>query len=108
MSRDRRHLIVAAKDTLLRRSIASVVRNRDWELLAEIAKIVKAEVPLELAATDPAAFAAMRAAITDFHLAGWSMMTPERVNAVARQVIADASDNAVEDQASLEVHGTGF
>lgn len=56
---------------------------RDWELLAEIARLATDDAPTELAATDPALFKAWRDAVTRYHRAGWTNMTPERVREVA-------------------------
>jgi hypothetical protein len=38
-------------------------------------------MPREMATTDPALFATWRAAVTKYHLKGWTHMTPERVDA---------------------------
>jgi hypothetical protein len=35
-----------------------------------------------LASSDPKLFERWRAAVTDFHLKGWSQMTPQRVDEV--------------------------
>ena len=84
MARSKRDLHVESIDALVRNRIASVAKTRDWELLEEIARIVECDAPVDLAATDPAMFIALRNAITNFHLNGWSHMTPDRVRAIAR------------------------
>jgi hypothetical protein len=85
MIRSKRALKVDALDALVDGRIAAVAKARDWELLEEIARLVQADAPLELAATDPAMFATLRHAITRFHLKGWSAMTPERVRRIAEE-----------------------
>ncbi len=84
MNRTKRVLRVEALDALIRNRIVAVAKARDWELLEEIAVIAASDAPIDLAATDPTMFVAIRSAITRFHLAGWSHMTPDRVRAVAR------------------------
>ena len=88
---DRRALYVAALDALLAGRMASVARARDFTLLEEIARLAQQDAPLALAVTDPALFDSWRAAVTRYHLAGWSEMTPERVAAVAADVAAKRS-----------------
>jgi hypothetical protein len=85
MSRSKRSLRVEAQDALIRGRIAAVAKARDWELLEEIARLAEADAPVEMAASDPAMYATLRAAITRFHLKGWSAMTAERVREVARE-----------------------
>jgi len=87
MPRTKRTIFVEAVDTLLRNRIVATVRAGDWELLEAVAALVVAEAPLDLAITDPALYAGLRNAITQFHLRGWSNMTPERVRAVAAEWI---------------------
>jgi len=85
MSRSRRDLYVAALDVLLRSKMAAVARNRDWELLREVARLADEDAPRVMAVTDPALFQSWRAAVTRFHLAGWGSMTPDRVDKVQRR-----------------------
>ena len=85
MSRSKRSLRVEAQDALIRGRIAAVAKARDWELLEEIARLAEDDAPVEMAASDPAMYATLRAAITRFHLKGWSAMTPERVRDVAQE-----------------------
>lgn len=85
MSRSKRSLRVEAQDALIRGRIAAVARARDWELLEEIARLAEADAPVEMAASDPAMYATLRAAITRFHLKGWSAMTAQRVREVAQE-----------------------
>ena len=85
MSRSRRDLYVAALDVLLRSKMAAVARNRDWELLREVARLADEDAPRVMAVTDPALFQSWRAAVTRFHVAGWRSMTPDRVDKVQRR-----------------------
>lgn len=82
MARSKRALRVEAINTLIGRRVAHVFKTRDWELLEEVARLAVADAPVDLAATDPALFVALRNAITAYHLAGWTNMTPERVRSV--------------------------
>ncbi len=82
MSRTRRELSVSALDVLLRGKFVPVARAKDWELLREVARLAQSDAPHKLAATDPALFRSWRAAVTRFHLNGWTHMTPERVDDV--------------------------
>jgi hypothetical protein len=85
MTRSARALYTEALDILLRGRVAKVVKDRDWELLEEVARLAEADAPQDLAATDPALFQAWREAVTRFHKAGWTNMTPERVAKVRRE-----------------------
>ncbi len=84
MARNPRELYVEALDVLLRGDIVRVARARDWELLREVARLARSDAPHDLAATDPALFQGWRAAVTRFHLGGWTGMSPERVDEVSR------------------------
>lgn len=81
--RTKRDMTVEAIDALIRNRIVAVAKQRDWELLEEIARIAEADAPVDLAATDPTMYITLRNAITQFHLVGWTLMTPERVRLVA-------------------------
>lgn len=81
--RTKRDLRVEAIDALLRNQIVAAGKRRDWDLLEEIARVAQEDAPVDLAATDPSLYVALRNAITRFHLVGWTYMTPERVRAVA-------------------------
>jgi len=83
MTTDSRTLYVDALDALLKGEMAKVVLNRDFRLLKEIARLAQSDAPFEFAITDPALFASWRAAVTRYHVAGWTHMTPERVDQVA-------------------------
>ena len=83
MSRDPRTLYVEALSALLRGDMAKVALARDFPLLGEIARLAQSDAPKELAITDPALFESWRAAVTRYHLAGWTNMTPETVMVVA-------------------------
>jgi hypothetical protein len=87
MTRTARALHVEALDALLRGRMAEVAVARDWELLREVARLAQQDAPLELSSTDPALFATWRAAVTKFHLKGWTLMTPERVDAVHKKAL---------------------
>jgi hypothetical protein len=80
--RTARILHVEALDALLNGRMAAIAVARDWELLREVARLAARDAPLELSMTDPSLFANWRAAVTKFHLKGWTHMTPERVDAV--------------------------
>ncbi len=87
MTRSARTLHVEALDALLKGRMAEVAVARDWELLREIARLAQEDAPAVLASTDPALFASWRAAVTKYHLKGWTHMTPERVGAVRDKVL---------------------
>lgn len=85
MNRAARTLYVDALDALLKGRIAEIAVARDWELLREVARLAQQDAPLELASTDPALYETWRAAVTKYHLKGWTHMTPERVDAVRQR-----------------------
>ena len=91
MPRSARALHTEALDALLRGRMAALLVSRDFELLAEVARIAAADAPTDLAVTDPALFQSFRAAVTRYHLAGWTPMTPERVMAVAGKLAGTPS-----------------
>ena len=66
--------------------MAKVAVARDFRLLEEIAKLAQQDAPSDLAATDPALFTSWRAAVTRYHVAGWTNMTPDRVARLASQM----------------------
>lgn len=72
-------------DVLLNGRMAEIVQAQDWELLRHVAKLAASDAPVDLAATDPVLFTKWRAAVTGFHLKGWTRMTPERVDEVRRR-----------------------
>ncbi len=82
-TRSRRDLYVEGLDALLGGRMAAVAVARDWELLAEIARLARSDAPVALAMTDPALFERWRRAVTRFHQGGWTQMTPDRVAEVA-------------------------
>ncbi len=65
--------------------MAEIAVARDWELLREVARPAQEDAPLELASTDPALYETWRAAVTRYHLKGWTNMTPDRVDAVRQR-----------------------
>jgi hypothetical protein len=87
MTRSARALHVEALDILLHGRVAKVVKERDWALLEEVARLAQADAPPDLAATDPALFQAWRDAVTRFHKAGWTNMTPERVAEIRQEAM---------------------
>ena len=82
MKRSARALHVDSLDALLNGRMAKLVLACDWELLREVARLARDDAPVDLAMTDPARFRAIRAAITLYHLKGWSGLTPERVDTI--------------------------
>ena len=82
MSRSARARHVEALAALLGGRMAAIYLARDWELLAEVARLAQEDAPTDLVATDPALFEAWRGAVTRYHRAGWTNMTPQRVRAV--------------------------
>ena len=88
MTRTARTLHVDALDVLLRGRMAEVAVARDWELLREVARLAQQGAPPALASTDPALFATWRAAVTKYHLKGWTHMTPDRVDVVRQKVVS--------------------
>ena len=85
MNRTARTLHVEALDALVKGRMAEIAVARDWELLREVARLAQQDAPLDLASTDPALYETWRAAVTKYHLKGWTHMTPERVDAVRRR-----------------------
>jgi hypothetical protein len=83
-----RTLYVEALEALLRHKMAALVKACDWELLREVARLAQEDAPLDLAMTDPALYQTFRKAVTRYHLAGWSAMTPQRVDEVTGPKIA--------------------
>ena len=82
MIRSARDRHVEALDALLKGRMATLVRERDWDLLAEVARLAEQDAPTDLSVTDPALFKAWRDAVTRYHRAGWTNMTPDRVREV--------------------------
>jgi hypothetical protein len=87
-TRSARSLYVEALDALIRGRMAEVAVARDWELLRELARLAQQDAPIELATTDPALYSTWRAAVTKYHLKGWSQMTPARVDEVRDRAAA--------------------
>jgi hypothetical protein len=90
VTRSARTLHVETLDALLRGRMAEVAVARDWELLREIARLAQQDAPPVLASTDSALFASWRAAVTKYHLKGWTQMIPERVDAVREKALQQA------------------
>lgn len=87
MNRTARTLYLDALDALLKGRMAEIAVARDWELLREVARLAQEDAPLDLASTDPALYETWRAAVTKYHLKGWTHMTPDRVDAVRRRAL---------------------
>jgi hypothetical protein len=85
VNRTSRMLCAEALEALLKGRMAEIAVARDWELLREVARLAQQDAPLELASTDPAFYKTWRAAVTEYHLKGWTLVTPERVDAVRQQ-----------------------
>jgi hypothetical protein len=83
MTPEDRSRYAEALQALIGRKMPELAVARDWKLLEEVARLAASDAPTQLAKTDPALFEAWRAAVTYWHLAGWSNMTPERVREVA-------------------------
>jgi hypothetical protein len=94
MTEGSRTLYVRALEALLKGEMAKVALQRDFRLLAEIARLAQSDAPVDFAATDPALFTSWRAAVTRYHVAGWTNMTPERVMALAATLQRKASEQA--------------
>jgi hypothetical protein len=88
MIRTAHTLYVDALEVLLRGRMAEVAVARDWELLSGVARLAQLDAPRVLASTDPALFATWRAAVTKYHLKGWTHMTPERVDAALQKFLS--------------------
>ncbi|MBP0439134.1 hypothetical protein [Tianweitania sediminis] len=71
--------------------MSSLVKERRWELLAEVARLASEDAPTDLAVTDPALFKSWREAVTRYHLRGWTRMTPERVRRLVERSGAPAA-----------------
>jgi hypothetical protein len=95
VNRTARTLYVDALDALLKGRMAEIAVARDWELLREVARLAQEDAPLELASTDPALYETWRAAVTGYHLKGWTHMTPERVDAVRQKAISSQQASSV-------------
>ena len=86
--RSARTLHVEAQDALIGQKMASLFKARDWELLRAVARLAQEDAPPVLAVTDPALFQTLRKAVTRYHLAGWTRMTPQRIDDVTGPKIA--------------------
>ena len=80
---DKRALYVEALDALLKGNMAKVAKAKDFRLLKEIARLAEQDAPASLAITDPSLYVSWRKAVTDYHLNGWTNMTPKRVTKLA-------------------------
>lgn len=92
--RTARSMHVEALDVLLKGNIAEIAVARDWDLLAEVARMASGDAPIDLARTDSSLFLAWREAVTKFHLKGWTNMTPQRVQKVGEHAAERAASIA--------------
>jgi predicted ATPase len=76
---DRRTLYAEALSALLKGEMAHLALARNFELLAEVARLAREDAPVALATSDPALYTSWRAAVTRYHVSGWTYMTPERI-----------------------------
>lgn len=75
-----------ARELLANPDLVAVYWHRkQWAALAALARFARREVPVELAQTDPALYRALREQITRFFLRGGDVLSPERLEALARQ-----------------------
>ncbi|MYA87785.1 MAG: hypothetical protein F4X97_04930 [Boseongicola sp. SB0662_bin_57] len=109
MSRSKRTLRVMAEDALTGGKVFSVMAQRDWELLHEIARYIRDDVDPALALTDPSRYRLLREAVTRCHVQGLTRMTPERVRAVTgwtpEDVRPPASSGGRKPEATEEPEG---
>ncbi|OAM91644.1 hypothetical protein AW736_02260 [Termitidicoccus mucosus] len=62
--------------------VAELLAARDWERLIPFADAIAADVPVQLAATDPALYRTLRKAVTEIHVRGLAL----NPDALRRQV----------------------
>ena len=112
MSRSKRTLRVTAEDAQAKGKVFSVVAQRDWEFLHEIARYIRDDVGLALALTDPSRCRLLREAVTRCHVQGLTHMTPERVPAVTGWTPEDirqpASSGGRKPETTGEPEGAAF
>ncbi|MDE0210912.1 MAG: hypothetical protein OXI66_03750 [Boseongicola sp.] len=111
MSRSKRTLRVTAEDALARGKVFSVMAQRDWELLHEIARYIRDDVDPALALTDPSRYRLLREAVTRCHVQGLTHMTPERIRAVtgwAPDVHQPASSGGRKPETAEEPEGVSL
>jgi len=91
-----RTLYANALEALLKGEMAEVVFSRDFELLEEIARLAQQDAPFSLSVTDPALFSSWRAAVSQYHLLGWTNMTPEKVSQIAETALNKQCNIAIQ------------
>ncbi len=57
------------------------LKQRRWAEVAALVRYARRDVPIELAATDPALFRTLREQITRFFLRGGDVLSPEKLAA---------------------------
>jgi hypothetical protein len=61
------------------------LKERRWDELAALVEFADKDVPPDLAQTDPALYRVLRQQITDFHLRGWSCLSPAALQALVEK-----------------------
>lgn len=73
-----------AREMLLRPELLGErLVERKWRDVAALVRYAKKDVPVELAATDPALYAALREGVTQFYLRGGGHIRLERLEELA-------------------------
>jgi hypothetical protein len=57
------------------------LKQRRWAEVAALVRYARRDVPVELAATDPALFRTLREQVTRFFLRGGDVLSPEKLTA---------------------------
>ena len=63
--------------------LGAYVKARRWAELAALVRYVRRDVPVDLAATDPALYRALREGVTRFYLRGGGALNLEKIEALA-------------------------
>lgn len=58
------------------------LKQRQWDELAALVEFAAQDVPRSMAQTDPALYRVLREQITEFHLRGWSCLSPVALQAL--------------------------
>ncbi|MCU0772602.1 MAG: hypothetical protein MUE94_12665 [Verrucomicrobia bacterium] len=65
--------------------VAVYWHQKRWAALAALARFAHRDVPVELAQTDPALYRMLREQITRFFLRGGDVLSPDKLEELARQ-----------------------
>lgn len=65
--------------------IADAIKAKQWGDLAELADVIQAGIPKDMAQTDPSRFRAWMDGLTRCHLAGWGRLNPETLRKLAKK-----------------------